>query len=127
MSQYFEVLDVINREYRRFNTTGRQIRVLLNPPTDPDTNPMDHFLASLNDLFEHILKDVGDSDMVVVTIHNEVNQSDRPIGISFRRSYQLSGDVIWSVFEVTQSNPRFNTLDTLTDVLHSVKKPVGFG
>ena len=128
MSQYFEVLDEINREYRRFNTTGRQIRVRLNPPTDPDTNPMDHFLASVNDLFEHVLQDVGDANMVGVAIHNEVNQSDRPIGISFRRRDQLSGDVIWSVFEkVTQSNSRFNALDTLTVVLHSVKMPVDFG
>ena len=85
MSQYFEVLDEINREYQRLNTIGRQIRVRLKPPTDPDTNPMDHFLASVNDLFEHVLQDVGDADMVGVPIHNEVNQSDRPIGIIFRR------------------------------------------
>ena len=40
----------------------------------------------------------------------------------------LSVDAIWSVFEkVTQSNSRFNALDTMTVVLHSVKMPVGFG
>ena len=38
--------------------------VLLNPPTDPEINPVDHFLASVNDLFEHALQDVGDADMV---------------------------------------------------------------
>ena len=101
MSQYFEVLDEINREYRRFNTIGRQIRVRLNPPTDPETNPMDHFLVSVNDLFEHVLQDVGDADMVGVAIHNEVNQSDRPIGISFRRRAQLSGDVFEKVTQST--------------------------
>ena len=105
-----------------------QIRVRLNPPTDPDTNPVDHFLASVNDLFEHALQGVGDADMLGVNIHNEVNQSDRPIGISFGRTDQLSGDVIWSVFEkVSHSNTRFNALDTLTVVLHSVRMPVGFG
>jgi hypothetical protein len=36
--------------------------------------------------------------------------------------------VIWSVFEkVAQSNARFNALDSLTVVAHSVEIPVGFG
>ena len=48
--------------------------------------------------------------------------------VSFRRRDQLSVDAIWSVFEnVTQSNSRFNALDTLTVVLHSVMMPVSFG
>ena len=70
------------------------------------------------DLFEHALKDVGDGYMVVIAIHNESNQNDKPLGISFRRRDQLSVDAIWSVFEhVTQSNARFNALNTLTVVL----------
>ena len=89
---------------------------------------MDHFLASVNDLFEHALQDVRDADMVGIAIHNEVNQNDGPIGMSFRQRDQLSGDVIWSVFEeVSQSNSRFNALDMLTVVVHSVGLPVGFG
>ena len=36
-------------------------------------------------------------------------------------------DTIWSVFEDTQSNARFNALDTLTVVVHSVRMPVGLG
>ena len=100
----------------------------LNTPTDPNTNPTDNFLASVNDLFENMLQDVGDADMVGVDFHNKVNQSDRPIGISFRQRNQLSGDVIWSVFEkVSQSNSRFNALDALTVVVHSARMPVGFG
>jgi hypothetical protein len=40
----------------------------------------------------------------------------------------LSADVIWSVFEkVTQPNARFNALDPLTIVVHSVGMLVGFG
>ena len=128
MAHRFQIVREIRREYSRFNTIGTQMTVRLNPPTDPEINPVDHFLASVNDLFEHALQDVGDADMVGVAIHNEVNQSDRPIGISFRRRDQLSVDAIWSVFEkVTQSNSRFNALDTMTVVLHSVKMPVGFG
>ena len=64
MSQRFEVLEEISQEYRCFNTTGRQIRVRLNPPTDPNTNPVDHFLDRVNYLFEHVLQDVGDADIL---------------------------------------------------------------
>jgi hypothetical protein len=71
--------------------------VRLNSPTDLNPNPVDHFLASVNELFEHVLQDVQDSDMVVVAIRNEVNQSDKPIGITFRRKGQISGNVICSV------------------------------
>ena len=36
--------------------------------------------------------------------------------------------MIWSVFEkVSQSNARFNALDTLVVTMHSVKMPAGFG
>jgi len=66
--------------------------------------------------------------MVGLTIRNEVNVQDKAIGISFRRKDQLSEDVIWSVFEkVAQSNARFNALDKLIVVVHSVKMPVGHG
>jgi len=82
----------------------------------------------VNDLIEHALHDVHDSDMVGMTIQNKVNQNDKPIGISFRRKDQLSAYVVWSVFEnVSQSNSRFNALDTLVVNVHSVKMPVGFG
>ena len=85
----------------------------LLPPSN-NVDPLTHFLTSVNNLFEHVLQNVIDSDMVAMTIHNQVNQSDKPIGISFRRKYQLSGDVICSVFAtVSQSNSRFNALDTL--------------
>ena len=36
--------------------------------------------------------------------------------------------MIWSVFKkVSQSNSRFDVLDTLVVTVHSVKMPVGFG
>jgi len=82
----------------------------------------------VNDLFAYALNDVDDSDMVETTIQNQVNQNDKPIGISFGRKDQLSGDVIWSVFErVSQSNSRFNALSTLVVAVHSIKMPGGFG
>ena len=104
MARRFEIVDVKTRQYRRFKAEGRQLTVRLNPPSDA-SDPVSHFLASVNDLFDHALSDVDDSDMVGIAIRNQVNENDNPIGISFRRKDQLSGDVIWSVFErVSQSN-----------------------
>ena len=82
----------------------------------------------MNDLFEYAIRDVDDADMVGITIRNEVNLLDKPIGISFRRKDQLSDEVIWSVFsKVAQSNARYNAMDRLIVVIHYVKMPVGFG
>jgi len=65
--------------------------------------------------------------MVGITIQNQVNQNDKPIIISFRRKDQLSGEVIYCVFErVSHSNTKFNALDTLVVTEDSVKMPVGF-
>ena len=64
-----------------------------------------------------MLENVCDADMVGITNHNEVN-SDTPVGFSFRRKDLLSSDVIWNV---TQSNSRFNASDTLIVTVHSVK------
>jgi hypothetical protein len=66
--------------------------------------------------------------MVGVAIRNEFNQSDKPIGNSFRRTDQISGEEIWSVFEkVSQSNSRFHALETLTIEVNSIKSHVGYG
>ena len=74
-----------------------------------------------------MLRDVGDSDKVGITIQNQVNQIDKPIGISFRRKDHLSADVRWSMFEkVFQSYSRFDALGTLVLNVHSVRMPVGF-
>jgi len=87
-----------------------------------------HFLARLNELFDYVLQDVSDEDMMGITIKNQVSQNDKPIGISFRRKDQLSGEVIWSVFEkVSQSKARFNALDTLVVTVHFVTMPMGYG
>jgi hypothetical protein len=115
--------DIIRRQYRRFNFVGSQFTACLLPPSD-NSDPVGHFLASVNDLFEHALSDVAATDMVELTIQNRVNQNDKPIGISFRRKDQLSGDVILSVFEkVAQSNSRFDASETLIVTVHSVTMP----
>jgi len=115
------------RLYRRFNAQGRQLTVrLLPPPEGQDSKPMSHFLDSVTELFDYALRDLEDSDMVGITISNEVEMKDRAIGISFRRRDQITGDVIWSVFEkVAQSNARFNALDKLVMTVHSVRMPIG--
>ena len=98
MARRFDILDRNTRQYRRYNAVGRQNTARLIPPSD-NSDPVTHFLASANDLYKHVLFDVGDSDMVGITIRNQVNQNDKPIGISFRRKDQLSADVICRVFE----------------------------
>ena len=93
--QPFEILEVQTREYSRFNTRGTHWKVRLNPPPEtPLPDPVTHFVGSMNNLFYNVLEDVSDDDMVGITIHKEINQSNNPIGFSFRRKDQLSTDVI---------------------------------
>jgi len=127
--QRFTIEEEQTRQYGRFNAQGTQLTVrLLPPPEGEDPNPMSHFLDGVTELFEHALRDLEDSDMVGITISNEVEVKDRDIGISFRRRDQITRDVIWSVFEkVAQSNARFNALDKLVMTVHSVRMPVGNG
>jgi len=85
-------------------------------------------MASVNNLCEHALRNCDDSDMVGISIRNEVNMRDKEIGISFRRKDLLSTDAISNVWQkFTQSNSLFNGLGKLVLKVHSVKMPVGFG
>jgi len=127
MDRRFDILDRNTRRYRRYNGVERLITARLIPPSE-NSDPVIYFLASVNDLFEHVLLGVGDSGMVGITIRKQVNQNDKPIRIIFRRKDQLSADVIWSVFEkVCQSDSRFDALDTMVVTVHSVRMPVDFG
>ena len=127
MVRRFTIVDEITRQYRRFNTTGTQLTVRLLPPSD-ESDPISHFLDSVNDVCEHALRGCIDSDMVGISIRNETDIKDKVIGISFRRKDQFSADVVLSVWEkVIQSNSRFNALDKLVLEIHSVRMPVGFG
>ena len=103
--QTFEILEVESRVYSRVHPRGTQFKVRLipPPPTTPVPDPVTHFVDSVNDLFECVLEDEGGGDMVRITIQNEVNQSVTPIGFIFRRTDQLSSDVVWSVFEKVTS------------------------
>jgi len=97
-------------------------------PPSGDSDPVSHSVASVNDPFRHALVNVGSSHMIGITIQNQVNQNNKTFGISFTRKDQLSGDVIWSVFEkASQSNSSFNASDILVVTMHSVKMPVGYG
>jgi len=115
----------IQRRHQRFNAVRTQLTVqVLSPHVGGDTDPVSHFVASVADLVGYAVRNCRDSDMVGITIRNEVNLQDRAIGISFRRRDQLSENVIWSVFEkVVQSNARFNALDNLIVEVHSIRIP----
>jgi hypothetical protein len=130
MSRYFTVQNEIIRRYRRFNSEGRELTVRLTAPPSTSTaarDPAQHFANSVYKLFEYALRDLVPGYTVGISIHNADNQPDRPIGLSFRRMDQISRDVLWSVFEkVTQSNAKYQALDTQTFHVHSVRMPVGF-
>jgi len=127
MSRYFTIQNEITRHYWRFNTERRELTVRLTAPV-PSSTAARHFNESVDALFEYSLRDLQPSDMVGISIHNADNQKDRPNGLSFRRRDQISRDVLWSGFDkVTQSNARYQALDTLTFHVHSVGMPVGFG
>ena len=67
----------------------------------------------------------SDSEMVGITNQNRVNQKDKYIGTSFKRKDHILGDAIWSIFaKVSQSNSRFNAMDTLVVTAHSVGMPM---
>ena len=129
--QTFEILEVQTREYSRYNTRGTQWKVSLNPPPisgkTPPPNPVSHFVDSENSLLDYVLEDVANAENVGIAIHKEINQNDKPIRLSFRWKYQLSSDAIWNVYDnVSQSNSRFNALDTLIAKVHSVTITVEF-
>ena len=90
MARRFDIEDTITRQYRRFNAMGTQLVIHLLPPFNA-TDPVNNFLASLNDFFRHELQNLSESDMIGITIQNRVNQNDKPIGISFRLQDQLAG------------------------------------
>ena len=127
MDRRFTIIDYITRQYRRFNTVGTQPTVRPVPPLD-ESDPISHFIASVTNLCEHALRNCDDSERVGISIRNEVNMKDEAFGINFRRKDQFSAEVILNVWEkVTQSNSRFNALDTVVLNVHSVKMLVGFG
>ena len=55
MAHRFEIVRKIRRQYCRFKTSGTQLTERLQPQTTTDANPIGHFIASVNDLFEHAL------------------------------------------------------------------------
>jgi len=52
MARRFEIDDTIRRQYRRYNAVGTQLTVRLLPSAYK-TDPVGHFLASVNELFDY--------------------------------------------------------------------------
>ena len=72
---------------------------LLTPQEWDENNPISHFMACVTSLCEYALRNCDDSDMVGVSIRDEVNMRGKAIGISFRHKDQLSTDVFLNVWE----------------------------
>ena len=113
MDPKFTIIDEITWEYSRFNTVWTQFTVrLLLPSEENEIDPVSYFIASAINLCDHALQICDDSDMVGISIRNEVNMRDKAIGISSRRKHQLSTEVILNVWQkVRQSNSCFNVSD----------------
>ena len=47
------MLSEVRKEYRRFTAVGRQLTVRLSPLSETNADPVNHFLAGVNELFEH--------------------------------------------------------------------------
>jgi len=72
----------------------------LPPPSNENvSNPISQFLDSVTDLCEYALRNCDDSDIVGISIRNEVSVKDKAIGISFTCKDQLSPDVTLNVLE----------------------------
>ena len=89
MDRRFKIEGEVTRQYRRFNAVGTQLTVQLLPSPDEE-NPVSYFLARVNDLFQHVLQGVSDSDMVGITIQNEGNKKIKQWGsvLDVKVSYQ---------------------------------------
>jgi len=74
MARRFEIDVKIKRQYRRYNAVGTQLTVRLLSPAG-NSDPVGHFLASVNELFEYALQDVNDDDIVGITA--ESTESER--------------------------------------------------
>jgi len=71
MARRFEIDDKIRRQYKRYNAVGTQLTMPLLPPAD-NSDPVGHYLASVNEPFDYALQNVNDEDMVGITIYNQV-------------------------------------------------------
>jgi len=62
MARRFELMDENTRQLRRYNAVGSLLTGRLIPPSD-NSNLVTHFLAIVNDLFDHALRDVDNNNM----------------------------------------------------------------
>ena len=98
MDRKYKIIDEITKQYRRFNTVETQLTARLLPPLEEvESDPISYFIDSVTNLCEHAFRNCDDSDMVGISIRNEVHMRDKAIRISFRRKDQLSTDVILNV------------------------------
>ena len=56
----FEKIEEHTREYRCFNTRCTQWKVRLNPPPN-FADPINHFVASVNELFVYLFENLDDA------------------------------------------------------------------
>jgi len=82
MTRRYEKMDRNTRQYRWYNVLERQITLRLKHPSC-NTNTVAHFPGSRNDLIEHALRDIDDSDMVGMTNRSSSNPQRISIELTF--------------------------------------------
>lgn len=111
----------VNRHYRHFKAEGIEVNVRMTVPP-PARDPARLFASSVDDMFEYSLRDIDPGDMVGISVHNEDNQQFMTIRLRYRRKNQISGDVLWSVFQkVTQSKANYQATDTISSLGQDVR------
>ena len=55
MARRFEIDDTVRRQYRRYNAVGTLRTVRLLTPSD-NSDPVEHCLTSVNELFEYAFR-----------------------------------------------------------------------
>jgi hypothetical protein len=69
----FTIDGEITRQYRRFDAVGTELTIRLLPPAvGDDSDAVTYSQASVTDLYDYALRNCDDSDMVGLTIRNEV-------------------------------------------------------
>lgn len=132
----FDVVNVRERNLRRYRTGWNEIVIQIHPTEDILQNFDGNVYTWLHSVFSEFLifmkerYNVSDQDCVALEI-DSVSSPNRPIGISYKKAENLTADVILNAIEkVQQSNKSFvlnGKNEPLTITYVYTKMPLGCG
>lgn len=137
----FDIISAQSHYYPKFKITGEEIciKFVNSPLVTAESGKIEPLLQWLHKSFSLLLEnsynkikqvigtDIKPQDRVGIKITNN-NFPDKPLHISFRRSDQLTPDVILNRFEaVVQSNENFILAPNLRITVDHIPMPIGTG